>query len=306
MGPGVELEEKSGVATSAAKDLPDGWFVARDGKTRGPVAEETLRDLAALGELRPTDHLWRKGLEGWMTASSLPGLFAADPEATPHRGTAVAEEEEPEPEAEPRPAAPCLAPAPVAQAPAASAPAPLSPRDVPADPAPQRTPAPAAAPRRAAPPSTSGVRPASGPPPVPAARVPRQPPRPRVAPPAMPVAPGASPEHEKDVRNAVGAAIASGVITLIFTLVAMAGASFAGITGWNLLDVALIFGLAYGVSRRSRACATILFGYFIISKLMMMVEHPTVAGLPLALIIGYYYAKGMMATYAIHGKPARS
>jgi hypothetical protein len=66
-------------------------------------------------------------------------------------------------------------------------------------------------------------------------------------------------DAEKAIKNAWIAGIISGVITLlaIFFL--------AGIDLFNLIDVALIFGLAFGIYKKSRAAAVIMLIYFAIS-----------------------------------------
>jgi len=53
----------------------------------------------------------------------------------------------------------------------------------------------------------------------------------------------------KKIKHAWIAAIFSGLITLIVTLFAIFGNSILGFTAWELGDVILIFGLAYGIYR---------------------------------------------------------
>lgn len=59
----------------------------------------------------------------------------------------------------------------------------------------------------------------------------------------------------KRIKNAWITGIVSGSITLIFTLIAMNGSQILGFSIWNLSDVALIFGLTFGIYKKSRACA---------------------------------------------------
>jgi hypothetical protein len=58
------------------------WFYMKGDLKRGPVDTATLRQLAASGELTPTDRIWREGLSGWVRASQAKGLF---PEPLPAR-----------------------------------------------------------------------------------------------------------------------------------------------------------------------------------------------------------------------------
>jgi hypothetical protein len=53
------------------------WYYARDGKHVGPVTEARLQQLAAEGQLRPGDMIWRAGLDNWVPACSVVRLFRA-------------------------------------------------------------------------------------------------------------------------------------------------------------------------------------------------------------------------------------
>jgi len=104
----------------------------------------------------------------------------------------------------------------------------------------------------------------------------------------------------KKVRSAWLAACVSGVLTLAFTLVAMSGTQLLGLDAWSLVDVALIFGMAFGIYKKSRTCAVIMLGYFVISKIIFMVETGKSTGLLMALIFGYYFWQGVQGTFAYH------
>lgn len=122
----------------------------------------------------------------------------------------------------------------------------------------------------------------------------------RIAVTPVAAAPAVDPDVEKGIKNAVVAACISGGITALFTLVALAGVNPVGLDGWAFVDVALIFVLAYGIHRRSRACAVILLVYFVASKIFMMVQMGKPTGLPLAIVFIYYYFMGVQATFKHH------
>jgi hypothetical protein len=103
-----------------------------------------------------------------------------------------------------------------------------------------------------------------------------------------------------DIRNAWVAAAISGVLTLAVTLVSIYGTSIPGMDAWNLIDVALIFGFAVGIYRRSRFCATAMLIYFIASKVIGWVQGGQPTGLIVAMIFIYYFFKGMLATFDYH------
>jgi GYF domain 2 len=98
------------------------WYFAIDEEERGPVTEAQLRTLIGTGNLSRDDLVWREGLNDWVPAWQVPGLF--DKEV----GSRAADAASPS-TAEKRPAqatAPAARPATVAPAtfatPAASAP----------------------------------------------------------------------------------------------------------------------------------------------------------------------------------------
>jgi hypothetical protein len=122
----------------------------------------------------------------------------------------------------------------------------------------------------------------------------------RIAVTPVAAAPAVDPDVEKGIKNAVVAACISGGITALFTLVALAGVNPAGLDAWAFIDVALIFGLAYGIHRRSRACAVSLLVYFVASKIYMMTQMGAPTGLPLAIVFIYYYFMGVQATFKHH------
>lgn len=104
----------------------------------------------------------------------------------------------------------------------------------------------------------------------------------------------------KKIKHAWIAAIFSGLITLIVTLFAIFGHSILGFTAWELGDVILIFGLAYGIYRRSRTCAVIMLLYFIASKILIMYQTGTANGPVMAIVFIYYYWQGVVGTFAFH------
>lgn len=107
-------------------------------------------------------------------------------------------------------------------------------------------------------------------------------------------------QAEKAIKTAWNAGIVSGVLTLIVTLVAMAGHDFMGFSAWNLLDVAVIAGLTFGIYRKSRTCAVVMLVYFIGSKLLIWSETRSVSGLPMALIFSWFFYQGIRGTFAWH------
>src|SRR3546814_16318433 len=46
----------------------------------------------------------------------------------------------------------------------------------------------------------------------------------------------------------------------------MSGTEMLGFSAWELFDVALILGLAFGIYKKSRTCAVLMLAYFIVAK----------------------------------------
>jgi hypothetical protein len=50
------------------------WYVSSSGQRYGPVSWSQLREWAAAGSLRPTDHVWKAGMPTWVLAKTVAGL----------------------------------------------------------------------------------------------------------------------------------------------------------------------------------------------------------------------------------------
>ena len=55
--------------------MADEWHYSVGGNRHGPVASTELKRLAESGQLSPTDLIWKEGLQNWVAASSVKGLF---------------------------------------------------------------------------------------------------------------------------------------------------------------------------------------------------------------------------------------
>jgi len=96
---------------------------------------------------------------------------------------------------------------------------------------------------------------------------------------------------------ALVAALLAGTVTVL--------ASFIGwyrLTLWNLIDAGMFFALAYGIFRKSRTCAIILFTYHIINRFDMWTRtkdlQTSFGGIACALVVVYFL--GILGTFAYH------
>ena len=104
----------------------------------------------------------------------------------------------------------------------------------------------------------------------------------------------------KKIKGAWVAGLISGCITLLVTMLAISGTSILGFDAWNFMDVALVFGLTYGIYKKSRVCAVLMLAYFVASKIFMAIEGCPRGGIILSLVFAYYFAQGISGTFAYH------
>jgi serine/threonine-protein kinase len=104
----------------------------------------------------------------------------------------------------------------------------------------------------------------------------------------------------KKIKHAWVAGLVSGAITLLVTLLAVSGFKVLGFDAWEFLDVALILGLTYGIYRKSRVCALLMFLYFLASKILMFVQSGKPNGIVMGIIFLYYFGQGVAGTFAYH------
>ena len=105
-------------------------------------------------------------------------------------------------------------------------------------------------------------------------------------------APTVPEEIRKKIRYAWIAACISGSLTLAFALT-----DTFGYTELETIDAALVFGLAFGIYKKSRVCAVLMLTYFVASKIYMMIEAGRPSGLAIALVFGFFYYHGAVGTF---------
>lgn len=54
------------------------WYYEHEGQSGGPVRVSRLRQMAAKGELLPTDHVRKEDMDRWVKARAVKGLFSAE------------------------------------------------------------------------------------------------------------------------------------------------------------------------------------------------------------------------------------
>jgi hypothetical protein len=102
------------------------------------------------------------------------------------------------------------------------------------------------------------------------------------------------------IKSAWVAALISASVTLVITLIAMSGKNLFGFSAWELIDVTLIFGLAFGIYKKSRLCAVLMFIYFIASKIALMAQFGVSISIVVAIAFAYFFWQGISGTFAYH------
>jgi hypothetical protein len=114
-------------------------------------------------------------------------------------------------------------------------------------------------------------------------------------------------EANKHIKEACHAGIFIGAITLLVVLIAIGiGRPIVGVDGWGLVDVVLIFGLTFGIYRKSRTCAVLMLLYYSACKIIGLIEYGSSSGLGLfvSLLFIYSFIKGVKGTFAYHNLTA--
>lgn len=69
------------------------WYLSKDGEKYGPVSSSKLKEMARKGRITRDDLVWHSGLEDWVRAGRLKGLFTKPPPSPPPPLPAVDESE---------------------------------------------------------------------------------------------------------------------------------------------------------------------------------------------------------------------
>jgi len=107
---------------------------------------------------------------------------------------------------------------------------------------------------------------------------------------------------KKAIKTAWILALVSGGINLIFIFLLknLEGEQTINFGLWNLIDVLLVFGLAFGIYKKCRVCAVIMFAYFLINQLNISLSAVMITNIPLALVFLYYFFQGIRGTFYYH------
>jgi hypothetical protein len=117
--------------------------------------------------------------------------------------------------------------------------------------------------------------------------------------------PKASDGALRQIKIAWVAGVISASLTLIMSLlplvrVSVLGFNLSGIF-LNILGALFVGVLAFGISRKSRVCAVVLFGYFLFWKMVFIFRYGFIlSGLWTGFIFLYCFLQGIIGTFGWH------
>ena len=109
----------------------------------------------------------------------------------------------------------------------------------------------------------------------------------------------------KAIKTGAVAALISGTLTLIIILIAINTDSSDETISyfndpWLLLDIIIIFSLAFFIWRKSRIAAIMMFVYFLISKIVIAIEAGKVSGIFISVLFLWFFVQAARGTFAWH------
>jgi hypothetical protein len=111
-------------------------------------------------------------------------------------------------------------------------------------------------------------------------------------------------EAIKDTHNGAIAACISGGLTLVIVLYALFSNDTNSFAIWNdpsnFFDIILIFGCAFGIYKKSRFAAVLIFVYFIFAKIVIGFESGKFSGIGMGLVFLYFYGKAVQGSFTFH------
>lgn len=105
----------------------------------------------------------------------------------------------------------------------------------------------------------------------------------------------------KKIKSGWIASLISASVNLIIILTSLVSHKESALFDvWTLIDVVLVYVLAFFYFRKSRIASTLMFCYFIYAKIYIIYETGRPDGIILSLVFLYFFFQGMMGTYQYH------
>jgi hypothetical protein len=91
-----------------------------------------------------------------------------------------------------------------------------------------------------------------------------------------------------------------GSMSLVMVLVRMSRAGAIGAEAWGFIDVVLMFGMAFGIYKKSRSCAVIMLLYYAAGKMVPLIAGGSYISIGVGLLFLFAFLQGMFGTFAFH------
>jgi len=108
---------------------------------------------------------------------------------------------------------------------------------------------------------------------------------------------------DRKIKHARIAAMVCGTVTLAGSITLIVNRTgFSLFSLLSLIDVVFIFSMAYGIYRKSRICAVLMFEYFLLSKIfnVSISTHINAGILIIGTIFLFFLYQGITGTFAYH------
>lgn len=106
-------------------------------------------------------------------------------------------------------------------------------------------------------------------------------------------------DAEKGIKQAWIAGVVSGTITLLVVILSVVGLDL-GFSLFALIDVALIFLLAFGTYKKNRIAAVLLLLYYLLNQAIRIVGGGGASSIVLVAIFSYFFIQGVRGTFLYH------
>lgn len=113
------------------------------------------------------------------------------------------------------------------------------------------------------------------------------------------------PEEQKKALKGINMAAGAGFfqalfLVLVVSIILVFDVSFLGLNSAAYIDAIILTLLAFGVYKKSRVCAVILFIFFLISQFFTLFNTQGLSGIPVAVVFAYFYIQGIRGTFSYH------
>lgn len=108
----------------------------------------------------------------------------------------------------------------------------------------------------------------------------------------------------EEANNFVKDATIAGVVVLgvniLLTAIYSTGAGIAHLDWWNIADLVILAVLTYGIYKRNFWSALLMLIYYVLSVAIVSIESKALMGVPMLLIMGYFFWRGVVGTRYLH------